>query len=418
MANVKPLEGLRVLDFSRVLAGPLCTQSLGDMGADVIKIESTQGGDETRSWPPCHGEGFGAVFLAVNRNKRSVAIDLKTEAGRAIVYKLAPECDVVVENFSTGVADRLKIGAADLQTINKKLIYCTISGYGRSGPLKNSGGYDVILQAFSGMMSLTGDATSGHIRIPISPVDQVTGLNATNGILAALIKRGRTGVGGTVEVSLLDTAASLLNYSFQSFWERGVQPMKWGSSHESLCPYQAFDALDGPVMIGVANDNLWRKFCPIADLRDMGADNRFSTTSGRATHRAEVVERVQAAVKRKPVAFWVEKLSNIGVPVSGINTLSQMLDHPQTKARDIVVDYGFGDGSRVKAIANPVIMDDEARTAGRRPPALGEHTAEVLLELGWNAEQIAQLLSEKAIATVATPPPSVLPVVTAAAAPR
>jgi len=370
---------------------------LGDMGADVIKIESLLGGDETRSWPPCHGEGFGAVFLAVNRNKRSVAIDLKTEAGHAIIHKLAQECDIAVENYSTGVADRLKIGATDLQAINKNLIYCTISGYGRSGPLKQSAGYDVILQAFSGMMSLTGDATSGHIRIPISPIDQVTGLNAATGILAALIKRAKTGVGGKVEVSLLDTAASLLNYSFQSFWERGVQPMKWGSSHESLCPYQAFEASDGPVMIGVANDNLWRKFCVVADLGDMTLDERFNSTSGRAIHRAEVVGRVQAAVSKRGVSFWVEKLSEIGVPVAAINTLEQMLDHPQTKARGIVVDYELSGGNPIKGIASPLIMDDEPRTAGRPPPTLGEHTMEVLLELGWSAERITELAISKVI---------------------
>src|SRR6201996_1227267 len=312
MGQFKPLAGIRVLDFSRVLAGPLCTQSLGDLGADVIKIEPVEAGDETRGWPPLRAPGLGAVFLAVNRNKRSVAIDLKTESGLRVIRRLAEHCDVAVENFSTGVAQRLQIGAADLQAINPRLIYCTISGYGRSGPLKNAAGYDVILQAFSGMMSLTGEPGSGHIRIPISPIDHTTGVNAVSGILAALLQREKSGRGAHVEISLLDTAVSLLNYSLQSFWERGVQPRKWGSSHESLCPYQAFEAADGPIMIGVANDNLWRKFCAVTGLNAIVDDPKFRTNADRVTHRKETLDHVQAALTQKPVAHWNEVLTGVG----------------------------------------------------------------------------------------------------------
>jgi crotonobetainyl-CoA:carnitine CoA-transferase CaiB-like acyl-CoA transferase len=387
----KPLAGIRVLDFSRVLAGPLCTQSLGDLGADVIKIEPVQTGDETRGWPPQREPGLGAVFLAVNRNKRSVAVDLKTEAGRQVVQRLVEHCDVVVENFSTGVADRLQIGADQLRAINPRLIYCTISGYGRTGPLKDSPGYDVILQAFSGMMSLTGEPGSGHIRIPISPIDHTTGVNAVSGILAALIQREKSGRGVHVEVSLLDTAVSLLNYSLQSFWERGVQPRKWGSSHESLCPYQAFEAADGPVMIGVANDNLWRKFCVIAELPDMARDQRLATTQGRAEYRAEVVERVQAAVRQKPVTFWTEKLTAAGVPAAAIQTLGQLLEHPQTQFRGLGLVYESNSNIGLRGVPYPVIFDAQPRRLGRMPPVLGQHTREVLLEFGWSSEAIAQL---------------------------
>jgi crotonobetainyl-CoA:carnitine CoA-transferase CaiB-like acyl-CoA transferase len=393
----KPLEGIRVLDFSRVLAGPLCTQSLGDLGADVIKIEPVQIGDETRGWPPLRAPGLGAVFLAVNRNKRSVAVDLKTDAGRQVVHRLAEACDVVVENFSTGVADRLQIGAGHLRAVNPRLIYCTISGYGRTGPLKDSAGYDVILQAFSGMMSLTGEPGSGHIRIPISPIDHTTGVNAVSGILAALIQREKSGRGVDVEVSLLDTAASLLNYSLQSFWERGVQPRKWGSSHESLCPYQAFEAADGPVMIGVANDNLWRKFCAIAELHDLAADERLTTTHGRAEHRAAVVERVQAAVRQKTVAFWTAELTAAGVPVAAIQTLGQLLAHPQTRFRGLALDYGSGTDAGLRGIPYPVILDEQPRSLGRAPPRHGQHTQEVLLEFGWSSEAIAELQRSGAV---------------------
>jgi crotonobetainyl-CoA:carnitine CoA-transferase CaiB-like acyl-CoA transferase len=334
---------------------------------------------------------LGAVFLAVNRNKRSVAVDLKTEAGRQVVQRLVEHCDVVVENFSTGVADRLQIGADQLRAINPRLIYCTISGYGRTGPLKDSPGYDVILQAFSGMMSLTGEPGSGHIRIPISPIDHTTGVNAVSGILAALIQREKSGRGVHVEVSLLDTAVSLLNYSLQSFWERGVQPRKWGSSHESLCPYQAFEAADGPVMIGVANDNLWRKFCAIAELPDMARDQRLATTVGRAEHRAEVVERVQAAVRQKPVTFWTEKLTAAGVPVAAIQTLGQLLENPQTQFRGLALNYESNSNIGLRGVPYPVIFDGQPRGLGRMPPLLGQHTREVLLEFGWSSEAIAQL---------------------------
>ena len=272
---MKPLSDVKVLDFTRVLAGPLCTQTLGDLGADVIKVESPGLGDETRGWPPFRGKGLGAVFLSVNRNKRSIAIDLKTEDGRALAHRLAKGADIAIESFGTGVAERLGIDAATLRPLNERLIHCSISGFGRSGPLRKSPGYDVILQAFSGMMSMTGDENGGYIRSPVSPIDQMTGVHAVNGILAALLERARTGKGSAVKASLFDTALGLMRYNLQSFWQTGVQPPKCGSSHESLCPYQAFEAADGPIMIGVANDNLWRKFCAIAGLEDIVDDPKF-----------------------------------------------------------------------------------------------------------------------------------------------
>ncbi len=272
---MKPLAGLKVLDFSKTLAGPLCTQSLGDQGADVIKVESVGQGDETRGWPPFPAPGLGAFFLSANRNKRSIALDLKTEEGQRIARDLARNADVVVESFSTGVAERLGIDAPTLQAQNDRLIYCSISGFGRSGPLKNSPGYDVILQAFSGVMALTGDEGGGFIRSPISPIDQTTAVHAFSGILTALIQRQQTGKGSTIKVSLLETAIGLLGYNLQSYWQTGAQPPKCGSGHESLCPYQAFEASDGPLMIGVANDNLWRKFCKVAGLEDIVDDPKI-----------------------------------------------------------------------------------------------------------------------------------------------
>ena len=395
---MKPLSGIKVLDFSRVLAGPLCTQTLGDLGADIIKVESFGLGDETRGWPPFKEDKLGTVFLCVNRNKRSVVIDLKKPEGRALAHRLAAECDIAIESFGTGVAERLGIDAATLQAINPRLIHCSISGFGREGPLAKQGGYDVILQAFSGMMSLTGDEGGGYIRSPVSPIDQTTGVNALTGILAALIERGKTGKGGTVNASLFDTAVGLLRYNVQSYLERGYQPPKCGSSHEALCPYQAFEASDGPILIGVANDNLWRKFCALADLQDVVDHPKFRTNADRCTHRPETLAIVQEKVGQKSVEFWYDELSKIGVPVSPIYDLRQMLNHPHTAASGVMVGYDHPYVGHVESVAQPFILNGEKREAGTPPPMFGEHTDEILSSIGISDEELAHLKETGVIA--------------------
>src|SRR6516225_10098399 len=332
----KPLAGIKVLDFSKVLAGPLCSQYLGDLGAEIVKVEMKGQGDETRGWPPFPAPGFGAVFLSANRNKRSIAIDLKTENGRDIVHELARTADVAIESFGAGVAERLGIDAATLRPLNERLIHCSISGFGRSGPLKNAPGYDVILQAFCGIMAMTGDEGGGYVRSPISPIDQMTGVHAFSGILAMLYAREKTGQGGTIEVSLFETAMGLLGYNLQTFWERRVQPAKCGSSHESLCPYQAFEAADGPIMIGVANDNLWRKFCAVAGLKSIVDDPKFRTNADRVKHRAETLQHVQEVIATNTVAHWNAAPNESGTPCSQINTLPPLLDHPHPTANKFV----------------------------------------------------------------------------------
>jgi len=379
------------MDFSKVLAGPLCAQYLGDLGADVIKVEMTGQGDETRGWPPFPAPGFGTVFLSANRNKRSIAIDLKTERGRAVAHDLARSADVAIESFGTGVAERLGIDAPSLRALNRRLIHCSISGFGRSGPLKNAPGYDVILQAFCGIMAMTGEEGGGHVRSPISPIDQMTGVHAFSGILALLYAREKTGQGGTIQVSLFETAMGLLGYNLQTFWERGVQPAKCGSSHESLCPYQAFEAADGPIMIGVANDSLWRKFCGVAGLNDIVDDPRFRTNANRVNNRAETLSRVQAVISTRAAAEWNEALSAVGVPCSPINSLAQLVSHPHTAASGVIVEYDHASAGRLKGVGHPVLINGAERTAGAPPPALGQHTDEVLAEIGLSAERIGAL---------------------------
>jgi len=393
----KPLTGIRVLDLSKVLAGPLCAQYLGDLGADIIKVEAVGQGDETRGWPPFPAPGLGTVFLSANRNKRSIAVDMKTEKGREIVHALARSADVAIESFGTGVAERLGIDAATLRSLNDCLIHCSISGFGRSGPLKNSPGYDVILQAFCGIMSMTGDEDGGYIRSPISPIDQMTGVHAFSGILALLYAREKTGKGGEIQVSLFETALGLLGYNLQTYWQRGVQPPKCGSSHESLCPYQAFEAADGPIMIGVANDNLWRKFCAVARLEAIVDDPKFRTNADRVAHRKEALGHVQAAIAHHSVAHWNETLARVGVPCAPINSIAQLLDHPHTKASGIVVEYEHQTAGRLKGIGHPVRFDGAERYAGLPPPVLGQHTDDVLGEIGLSSEMIGELRRERVI---------------------
>ncbi len=394
----KPLQGVKVLDLTKVLAGPLCAQYLGEMGADIIKVEPVVGGDETRGWPPFRAPGLGAVFLSANRNKRSIAVDLKTEEGRAVVHRLATTCDIAIESFGTGVVERLGIDAATLRALNPRLIYCSISGFGRAGPMRDAPGYDVILQAFCGVMALTGDAAGGHIRSPISPIDQMTGAHALSGILALLYQRAVTGQGGIVNVSLYDTAMGLLGYNLQTFWEKGVQPAKCGSSHESLCPYQAFEAQDGPIMIGVANDNLWRKFCAAAGLQDIVDHPDFRSNADRVRNRAQTLARVQTALTQGTVAHWHETLSRAGIPCSPIHSLAELLAHPHTAASGMVLDYEHPVGGALKGIAQPVRFDGEPVTPGLPPPLLGQDTDAVLAEIGLSRDEIAALRDLRAVA--------------------
>jgi crotonobetainyl-CoA:carnitine CoA-transferase CaiB-like acyl-CoA transferase len=393
----RPLDGIKVLDLSKVLAGPLCAQYLGDLGAEVIKVEAVGHGDETRGWPPFPAPGLGTVFLSANRNKRSIAIDMKSDRGRRLVHELAKSADVAIESFGTGVAERLGIDAACLCALNDRLVHCSISGFGRTGPLKSSPGYDVILQAFSGIMSMTGDDGGGYIRSPISPIDQMTGVHAFSGILASLLAREKSGRGAAIQVSLFDTALGLLGYNLQTFWEKGTQPAKCGSSHESLCPYQAFEAADGPIMIGVANDNLWRKFCGVAGLNAIVDDPRFRTNADRVRHRAETLHHVQSVMAGNSVAHWNAALNEIGIPCSSINTLAQLLDHPHTRADQLIMQYDHPAAGRLNCVGHPVIFVGEERTPGLPPPMLGQHTDDVLQEMGLSAASIAELRREQIV---------------------
>ena len=385
-----PLAGIRVLDLTKVLAGPLCTQSLADLGAEVIKVEPPVAGDETRHWPPQRG-GEGAVFLSVNRNKRSLALDLKSPDGLAVFRRLVAGCDVVVESFGTGVVERLGVDYAAVRQIRPDIIYCSISGFGRTGPLRDAPGFDVILQAYSGMMAMTGEPGSGPIRIPISPVDQTTGLHAYGAVLAALFDRQRSGQGCRIEVSLYESAVALLSYSLQIYWETGTLPAKNGSGHESLCPYQAFETADQPILLGVANDRLWARFCREAGLEGAADDPRFRTNPARVANQAETVSLVQTVLRTRSGKNWVAAMRAAGVPCAPINTFADLMADPHLADRGMFTGWQKAGGDTVRSVAYPVTLDGAKMPVRMPPPGLGEHSAAILGELGFSPAEIARL---------------------------
>lgn len=392
---MKPLKGMKVMDLSKVLAGPLCGQFLGELGADVLKIEPVGVGDDTRSWLP-QEKGESATFLAVNHNKRSVAIDLKSGEGQALVHQLVAGADIVLQGFGSGTARKLRVDYETLRGVNPRLIYLEISGYGRDGPLGREPGYDVMLQAFSGMISTMGDPDGPFARASFSPVDLGTGSFALNGVLAALLERERTGQGAYVEVCLLDTAISQMGYMAQNYWRTGKPPRRMGTAHPAMSPYQAFATEDGHMMLGVGNDAQWRRFCAAADLQAMVDDARFATNAARVEHFDETVRIVGEVMRTRATADWLERLRACCVPCSPIHTLDEALAHPQVQARGLLVETEHLALGSTRNVGLPVKFNGEPRTATRAAPLLGQHTAEVLGELGLSGERI-RVLAEQGV---------------------
>lgn len=389
---MQPLSGLRVIDLSKIFAGPHCAQYLGDLGADVIKIEPVIGGDDTRSWAP-QINGESATFLAFNKNKRSLAVDLKAPEGRAIVHALVEDADIVMQSFKGGTARKLGVDYESLSALNSRLIYCEISGYGNEGPLGGQPGYDVMLQAFSGMLSTMGAVDGPFARVSFSPVDQSTGLLGVIGILAALQERNRTGKGSHVELSLLDTSLSQMGYLAQNYWATGKPPERMGTAHPSLAPYQSFQASDGNLMVGTGNDAQWGKLCSLLSLDEYATDPRFVSNQARVAHISETVELVQNVLITKPVRHWLEVLAKVGIPHAPIHTLDTALAHPQVEARGLVTQSEHPTLGKLNQIAFPIRFNHEDRSAPKPPPLHGQHTAEILKQAGYDPASIDELIA-------------------------
>ncbi len=394
--RMTPLKNITVLDLSKVLAGPLCGQYLGELGALVIKVEPVGTGDDTRAWLPQEA-GESATFLAVNHNKRSLAVDLKTEAGRAVVHRLAGQADVVLQGFGGKTAARLGVDYETLSRLNPRLVYCEISGYGREGPMGDEPGYDVMLQAFSGMISTMGEPDGNFARASFSPVDLGTGSFALSGILAALLERAQTGKGQYLDVSLLDTSLGLMSYMAQNYWRTGKVPRRMGTGHPAMCPYQAFRASDGDLMLGVGNDAQWQRFCAAAGLQEYVSDPAFATNAERVRNFQATVALVQSRIETRSVAQWLALLKPNGIACSAIHTLDQALAHPQVAARELIVTSEHPALGEVRSIGLPVRFGRQPRKAARPAPLLGEHSREILAELGFEASEIAAMLASGSV---------------------
>jgi crotonobetainyl-CoA:carnitine CoA-transferase CaiB-like acyl-CoA transferase len=367
-----PLEGLLVADFSRVLAGPFATMLLGDLGADVVKVEHPDGGDETRAWgPPFHGD-HSTYFLAVNRNKRSVALDLRDERGRRAARALAGRADVLVENFKAGALERLGLGFEALGRDNPRLVWCSISGFGREAGAELPG-YDFLVQAMSGLMSITGPPGGEPTKVGVALVDVLTGLYAFGGVLAALRERDRTGRGQRVEVSLLGSAlASLVNQA-SSYLCTGRPPRAMGNRHPSITPYETLATADRPLVVGVGNDGQFARLCRVLGLPEAAADPRFATNADRVRHRDELAALLERALAARGAADWVAALAEAGVPCGLVNDVGEAFALAERLGLGAVVAAGG-----VPQVANPIWLASSPASYRLAPPALGEHTAEVL----------------------------------------
>jgi len=409
LPSPQALAGVRVLDLSRVLAGPWCTQTLADLGADVIKIERPGSGDDTRAWgPPYLKDADGrdtseaAYFLGANRNKRSLAVDLSTTEGQAIVRKLAGQVDVLVENFKVGDLARYGLDAHSLLAEHPGLVICSITGFGQTGPYADRAGYDYAAQGMGGLMSVTGERDDlpggGPQKVGVAVADLFTGMYATVAILAALRHRDATGQGQLIDMALFDTQLAMLANLGSNYLCSGQAPGRMGNAHQNIVPYQVFEARDGHLILAVGNDRQFAKFCDIAGRPDWAADPRFATNAGRVRHRAMLVPLLEDAIRQRPRADWLAALEAAKVPCGSINDIGEALADPQAQARGAVVGMDHPLTPHLRLVASPMKLSATPVQYRRAPPLLGQHSRELLLEAGCSEAEIAALLASGAVA--------------------
>ena len=387
-----PLEGMVVLDLTQIMAGPVCTMLLADMGADVIKIEKPNGGDDTRRMGPPFTGSWASGFLALNRNKRSIGLNLREEEGRKVFRRLLETADVVVENFRPGVMDRLGLGYADLAALRPSLVYCSISGFGGTGPYRNRGGFDLVAQGMSGLMSITGfpDGPPAKVGVPITDIS--AGTQAAFGIMCAYVHALKTGQGQMVDASLLEAGIFYTIWESALYFSDGEIPGPLGSAHRVSAPYQALRTGDGYINIGAATQSTWEQFCRAAGLESLIDDERFRLPGSRKAREKELAALLEATLSTRPTAYWLELLEEAGVVAGPIYDMQQVYDDPQVNARDMVVDLEDDDLGILRHIGVPVKLSETPGGVRNRAPALGEHSREILEGAGYAADEIEELI--------------------------
>ncbi len=396
---MNPLDDLVIVDLSRILSGPVCTMLLADMGAHVIKVEPPPTGDDSRQWGPPFIGGISTYFLSVNRNKKSLGLNLKTDEGRMILRKAIEGADVLVENFRPGVLGKLGFGYDAVAKINPKTIYCSISGFGQTGPYRDRPGYDVIAQGESGMMDLTGYPDGPPAKLGASLADVVAGLYALNGILLALLARHKTGRGQHVDISLLDGMVSTLTYQALIYLSTGRSPRRLGTRHPSIVPYECFQAKDGFVNIAVTNQKQWVNFCEVLGFPELATDSRFDTMKARLEHYDElrpIIDRVVSGMSR---AETIAQMDAVGIPAGPINTVGEILDDPHIHAREMVVELTDPEKGPLRMLGIPIKLSDTPGVVENAPPRFGEHNREILLNLGYSEEDIRRLADHEVISS-------------------
>ncbi len=391
-----PLQGITILDLTRVLSGPFATQQLVDLGAEVIKIEHPRGGDDTRRFGPPFIEGESTYFMSVNRGKKSVSIDLKNEEGRELVLALAQKVDVVIENFRPGTAERLGLGAEKLRQLNPKLITCSISGYGNKGSDEFAGraGYDAVIQAATGLMALTGEPDGPPSKVGVAISDMVAGLFAAQGILSALFRRGQTGEGSSLDISMQDVMCNLLTYQAGIYFGTGKNPVRMGNAHPSICPYETVQTKDGLYTLAVGNDAQFDRLVHVLDIPWLKDDERFKTNRSRVENREALMAVLTPKLKEKTRAEWDELFVKHSVPGGPVLDVAQALEHPQIKARKSILTHQHSKAGEVRTVASPVRLDETSPAPISAPPQLGEHTYQVLKDVLSLSEEHLEQLSE------------------------
>lgn len=391
-ANDLPLSGIRVLDLSRILAGPWCTMMLGDLGAEIIKVERPGAGDDTRTWGPPFAGGESAYYLCCNRNKRSITVDLKKPRGIELVKEIAKVSDVLVENFTPGLMERFGLDYETLRGLNPRLVYCSITAYGQDGPYRDRPGYDMVLSAVGGLMWITGPRGGEPCKVGVAITDVLTGVHAQGAITAALLWRERSGRGQYIDASLLDTQASALANIASSYLVAGREATRWGTAHESIIPYQVFNAKDRPVAIAVANQKLWVNFCKAVGKEEWTNDPRFESNPKRVENREQLLPLVAELMAEKTCDQWVELFVGASIPCGPVNNMQSLFTDPQILHRNMVAEVEHSTIGTLRLGGIPIKYSETPASIRRPPPLLGEHTDEILTDvLGRSPQQIAKL---------------------------